>query len=55
MRRTPRIAQILQATVRTSYTADQAPFLDYSCAEGRLHVDADRAILDVPASSANTS
>lgn len=41
-----RIARALGAKVRTSYAANECPFLSYSCTEGWLHVNTDWAILE---------
>ncbi|MEU0465427.1 phenylacetate--CoA ligase family protein [Amycolatopsis sp. NPDC006131] len=41
-----RIASALHANVRTSYAANECPFLSQSCADGWLHLNADWAILE---------
>ncbi|MFC7590800.1 hypothetical protein ACFQYP_49310 [Nonomuraea antimicrobica] len=41
-----RIAAALNAKVRTSYAANECPFLSYGCEHGWMHLNADWAILE---------
>ncbi|MEU6040505.1 hypothetical protein ABZ801_34380 [Actinomadura sp. NPDC047616] len=41
-----RIAAALNTKVRTSYAANECPFLSYGCEQGWMHLNADWAILE---------